>query len=235
MAIREVRMPDGTVVAIDESLQWAAFSSFEANRLAGLDITIFSYLVGQRLPQSGVPVTGTRQATITDTNWNVRKKTGHDEAYLWYACTFEIFGLENNEPYTNAPADIQATEPIMTGTNLRLLQRDALYSVAIGAGIEKPSFQAPFSYYRQGIGAMASGTTDAMTIAQGAATRLELNYGTAGWVSPRNQRSWNLPVFVQPDRVVSAKMEAPIGVVEGLDQDYLIRWYHDGIKTRPIA
>ncbi len=104
MAIKEIRLPDSTVVVIDEWLQWPAFSTFEAAKDAALDVRIFSYVVGGRIPQSGTEAGGRRDANITDTNWVARSRVNHDEAYIWYSVTYEHFALENSEPYANAPA-----------------------------------------------------------------------------------------------------------------------------------
>jgi hypothetical protein len=235
MAIKQVRLPDGTVVEFDEWLQWPAFSTFEASSDASLDIRLFSYVVGGRLPQAGAVVTGPRDATITDTNWVARSRVNHDEAYIWYSMTYEHFALENTTPFDNDPPDLQATRPILRGTNLRTLQKDVLLELFVGAGISKPQASAPLSYYGQGIGAVAYGSGDSLLIAQGGATQLELNYGTAGCISPRNQRTWMLPIYVQPDRVAFCKATSPGGVMAGLNQDYSLRVYLDGLKRRPIA
>jgi hypothetical protein len=236
MAIKEIRLPDSTVISIDESLHWPAFSTFEANKLAAVDLLLLSYVVGQRIPATTpLPVTGARQATITDTNWNARSRVNHDEAYLWYAMTWEIFSLENNQAFANEPFDLAATGPIMRGVNVHCLQRDMMLDLLVGAGIDKPQATAPLEYYGQGIGACAYGSGDALVISQGAATALELDYGTGGPVSPKNQRVWSLPIFVEPDRVTKVHVHTPVGPVVGLDQDYMFRVYLDGIKTRPIG
>lgn len=232
---KQIRLPDGSIIEIDEWLTWPAFSAFEASKLASLDVRLFSYVVGNRLPQAGAVVTGPRSATITDTNWQSGSRVNHDEAYIWYSMTYEHFALENNEPFENAPPDLQATSPIFRSTNLRLLQRDALLQLFVGADIAKPQAIAPLSYYGQGIGASAYGSGDSLLISQGAATALELEYGTGGVVSPRNQRQWALPIYVHSDRVCYVTMETPGGQVDGLDQDYLFRVTLDGLKRRPVV
>lgn len=234
-AIKQIKLPDGTIIAIDEWLHWPAFSTFEANAAVALDVRIFSYTVGNRVPQSGIPVTGARDASITDTNWTAKSRVNHDEAYIIYALTHEEFALEDNANFPNAPPDLQATAPIFRGTNLRLLHQHALVELFVGAGIDKPMVRAPYEYFGQGIGAPAYGSGDALLIAQGAATALELNYGTSGHVSVANQRVWQLPVYVGNDRVLHMDFSSPIGPIPGLDQDYRARWYMDGLKQRPIA
>lgn len=235
MAIKQIRLPDSTVVEIDEWLTWPAFSTFEASSAAALDVRLFSYVVGNRIPQNGAVPGGARDATITDTNWESRSRVNHDEAYIFYSMTYEHFALENNQPFVNDPPDLQATQPIFRSTNLRILQRDAMLELFVGAGIDKPQASAPLSYYGQGIGASAYGSGDSLLIAQGGATALELEYGTAGAVSPRNQRSWALPIYVHSDRVCFVTMTSPSGPMEGLDQDYSLRITLDGLKRRPVA
>jgi hypothetical protein len=235
MAIKQIRLPDSTVIEIDEWLTWPAFSSFEANSASAIKVRLFSYVVGQRLPAAGIPVTGRRDATITDTNWLAKSRVNHDEAYIFYSQTYEFFALENSAPYANAPPDLQATSPVFKSTNLALLQRDMMVEMRVGADIEKPQASCPLSYLGQGVGASAAGSGDALLISQGAAVALELQYATGGCVSPRNQRQWQLPIYVHSDRVFHVDISTPAGPVPGLDQDFLMRVYVDGMKRRPIG
>jgi len=234
-AIKQILLPNGERIVIDEWLHWPAFSTFEAQATVALDIRIFSYTVGNRLPQSGAPATGARDATITDTNWVAKSRVNHDEAYIIYALTYELFALEATPPFANQPFDLAATAPMMTATNQRRLQMQALVELYLGAGIDKPMARAPWEYYGQGIGAPAYGSGDALLISQGAATSLQLNYGTGGKVAPHNQRSWALPVYAGSDRVLHLDFNSPVGPIPGLDQDYMSRWYLDGLKQRPVA
>ena len=78
MAITQIRLPDSTTVTIDEWLQWPAFSTFEASKTSALNVRIFSYVVGGRVPASGSVAGGPRQANITDTNWIARSRVNHD-------------------------------------------------------------------------------------------------------------------------------------------------------------
>lgn len=235
MAIKSIRLPDQTVVEIDEWLQWPAYSTFEAASDVALNNRLFGYVLGQRVPQSGTVATGRREATVTDTNWQARSRVNNDEAFIFYSMTYEVFSLENNEPYENDPPNLQATTPIFTGTNLRLLQQFVKLQMVVGADIEKPQANAPLAYYGQGLGAPAYGSGDALTIAQGAATSLQLNYGTGGCISPRNQRMWALPIYVHSDRVFRVEVNTPRGPIALLDQDYRMRVTCDGLKRRPIA
>lgn len=236
MAIKSIRLPDQTVVEIDEWLQWPAYSTFEASQNAALNIRLFGYVLGQRVPQSGAVAGGRRDATATDTNWQARSRVNNDEAFIFYSMTYEHFSLENSENYVNPPTDIQATTPIFTGTNLRVLQQFVRLKMIVGADIEKPQANAPLSYYGQGLGAPAYGSGDSLVIAQGGgATALQLNYGTGGSVSPRNQRQWALPIYIHSDRVFRVELDSPRGPMDLLDQDYRLRVTCDGLKRRPVA
>ncbi|MHC4717523.1 MAG: hypothetical protein ACYS5V_11170, partial [Planctomycetota bacterium] len=112
----------------------------------------------------------------------------------------------------------------------------------IGANINKPMASAPLAYYGQGIGAVAFGSGDAMAIADGPSLALNLDYGTAGSISPENQRRWQLPVYIHSDRVMYARLRTPggagvagTGSMRDIDQDYQLKVYLDGLKRRPVA
>lgn len=236
MALQTIKLQDGTEITIGEWSSWPAYSAFEGSKNAGVDQRLFSYLVGERIPQTTPPpVTGPRSASPADTNWKARGRVNQDESYVWFSLTYELFALENNEPYENAPHDLEATSPILTGTNHRILQRDMLIQLVVGAGIEKPQIEGPLESFGEGPGAPAFGSGDALLINQGGATQLELNYGTGGKPSPRNQYGWVMPVYVPSDRVVKLNINTPGGPMVGLDQDYLMRLLVDGIKRRPVA
>jgi hypothetical protein len=237
MAIQTIKLQDGTEITIGEWSSWPAFSTYEGSKLAGVDMRLFSYLVGERVPQTTPrPLsTAPHSATPADTNWKARGRVNQDESYVWFSFTYELFALENNEPFDNAPPDLEATSPIFTGTNHRILQRDLLIRLIVGAGIDKPQVEGPLESFGQGLGAPAFGGGDALLINQGAATQLEMNYGTGGMPTPRNQYVWVMPVYVPSDRVVKLNVLTPNGPMEGLDQDYKIRLWVDGIKRRAVA
>ena len=238
MAINQLRLPNGGVFKIEEWLHWPLFSTVEGAAGAPVDLRAFSYIIGQRVPQAGAISTGPRQATIADTNQVVRSKINHDEAFILFSLTYEHWALEgsNNQDsiFTAPPLDDAAVAPILRGTNLRLMQRDMIVSLLVGAGITKPAARSPMSFIGQGIGAVAWGSGDALTIANGGATSLNLNYGTGGPIGPSNQRRFVMPVMISPDRTMALTLKTPAGALL-VDQDWRLKWYLDGLKRRPVA
>lgn len=244
MAIKQVKMPNGQTIVIDEWLQWPIYSTMEIARNATVDLRAFSYVVGDRVPQTAPAPTGAgvanRIANESDTNQVAKKRMNHDEAFVAFGLTYEHFALLNAVVYANAPADLPATRPVLTGTDLRKLQMDCILDLVVGAGMDKPQVSAPFAYYGQAIGSPAFCSGDAVAVAVGASIAMNFNYGTAGAISPRNQRRWQLPVYIHSDRVFSARLRSfngPPGTSAGrvLDQDVQIKLYLDGIRRRPVA
>jgi len=239
MAIDTFKLPNGQVFRIEEWLHWPLFSTVEGAAGAAIDLSAFSYVVGAQVPQAGVISTGRRNATPADTNQIVRNKLNHDEAAIIFSMTYEHFAIEgsNNQDsvFTNPPLDDAAVAPILRGTNLALMQRDLLIELLVGSNITKPMFQAPLAYVGQGIGAYATGSGDALTIANGGATSLNLNYGTGGQLGPKtNQRRLNMPIVISSDRTIKVRLRAPAGNLL-CDQDWRMRIYLDGLKKRPVA
>lgn len=245
MAIQTIKLPDGRTVEINEWLHWPIFSTVEgqgginagADPLglgngAAIDLRLFSYVVGQQIPQAGAPAAGRRTSTESDTNQVARNRVNQDEAMLIFSMTYEIFAMDDDTDIPGLPNNIQSVEPAMSGSNLRRLQRDCMYELFVGSGIGKPQARAPLAYYGQGVGAPAWGSGDALAL--GAQT-LNLNYGTAGCPTPGNQRRWQLPVYIHSDRKMNARLYSPGGQIVGLSQDYRFRGYLDGLKRRPVA
>lgn len=224
MAIKTIKLPDGRTIEIDEWLHWPQFSTIEAASTVGLDLRAFTYVVGQRVPNQGLT---NRNATETDTNQVARARMNHDEAFIVFSWTYEPWGLEDTSG--GSPANLLAESPMLLPTNLRRLQRDVIVELFIGAGITKPMARCPLSYIGQGVGPRANTTGAA------AAANVNVGHGTGGVVKPQNQRRWNLPVYIESDRVMSLHAWSPIGAITGLSQNYRIRWYLDGLKRRPIA
>lgn len=242
MAIKKVRIPAEVGPGefnLEEWVHWPLYSAVEAQAGVAVDLRAFSYVVGQNVPQAGAISTGARASTRSDTNQVARKRMNHDEAFLCFCLTYEHWALEGSDNqdsfFNNPPLDNAAVAPILRGTNLRIMQQDLVLQLFVGANVSKPMASAPFSYYGQGIGAVAFGSGDALAIANGAATALNLNYGTGGAVSPENQRRWNLPVEIAPDRVMEVRLRSPNGALLGVDQDWRMKLYMDGLKRRPVA
>lgn len=237
MAIEKIRLNDGTEINIDEWLQWPLFSTGLGEATGGNgvggELRLFEYIVGDNLPLLGNPVGSPLQAGVTDTNQVVRGKINHDEGFICFNMTYEVFALENSPAF--GVTNEAAAEPIFSGTNLRRMQRDCMLELFVGAGISKPQVSAPLEYYGQGVGAVAFGSGDGLTIANGAVTNLALDYGTGGPICPQNQRRWHLPIKIDADRDIYASLRTPEGTIRGLTQDWRLRVYLDGLKRRPVA
>lgn len=248
MAIEKIRLADGTEINVEEWLHWPLFSTgigqgdIGGNALgAGGQIRIFTYIVGDKIPTLGV-VTPTPVAGIADTNQVVRGKINHDEGFIAFDMTYEPFAL-SRDPSFGEPGstDITAVDPILSGTNLRRLQKDVLMELFVGAGITKPMASAPLAYYSQSCGAAAFSSGDGLlvSIAQGGGapniSNLALDYGTGGPVTPNNQRRWNLPIKIDADRDTYVGLRTPGGQIVGLDQSWRLRVYMDGLKRRAVA
>jgi hypothetical protein len=243
-AIRSVRIGDQEF-ALDEWSHWPLYTTVEAARsttAAPVSVSLrgFSYIVGQTVPKAGnLPQ---RTATVADTNQATRARINRDEAYICFAMTYEVFALEtfdgsgngtNDSDYTVAPLDQETAQPMLTGTNLRMMQMQLMLELFLGANITKPMAQAPLSWYGQSAGTWVSGSGDAVAISNGAAAAINLNYGTAGMLSADNQRRWILPVEINSDTPMYSKLSSPLGVLD-VDQDWRMRQYLDGLKRRPV-
>lgn len=228
MALKSIRLPDGRDITIDEWLHWPLFSTIEFGPGISINLTAFSYVQGQRVPRQGTLPTAQRTATASDTNQVAKTRMNHDEAFLAYAITYEMWGL------TDAYADVgetvlQAPAPAMLAQNLRRLQRDLVIELKIGAGVDKPQFRAPFSWIDQGPGAPAYGSGDQPTAG------VAVGYGTAGAISPASQRQWKLPIYIASDRVMKLTTKSAFGAITDQSQAVRLRWYLDGLKRRPVA
>lgn len=230
MAIKKVHLPDGSEVIIDEWLHWPQFSVIEFGAAVALNLRAFTYVQGQNVPQQGVIPGGARTATESDTNQVSRTRMNHDEAYLAYSLTYEHFALSDATIPDQSPAGILvAPAPVLSADNLRRLQRDVVVELIIGAGILKPQFRAPFAWIGQSAGSPAWTSGDAPAAA------VAFSYGTAGEMTAKNQRRWNLPIFIQSDRVMFLQVRSEQGAITDLDQAVRLRWYLDGLKRRPVA
>ena len=225
MAIKNIRLPDGTDIVIDEWLHYALYSTIEFAQTAQVNLRAFTYVQGQKVPQKGLTP---RNATIADTNQVAKTRMNHDEAYLMYSMTYEPFAL-SNAAHGTAPVVTNAPAPVVLSQNLRRLQRDLVISLVVGANIHKPQLRNPFSWLGQSVGSPAFTSGDAI------AANTNLSYGTGGSISASNQRRLNLPVYIASDRVFYAEIRSFPGVIDGLSQDISLRLYLDGLKRRPVA
>jgi hypothetical protein len=257
MAIKTIKLPTGEEIAVDEWLHWPIYSTLigqgnatingTPNMGVNINLFAFSYVVSDRIPVAGQPVNVDNPgqpfyARTSDTNQVVRGKINHDEAIVIFSVTHELFALNHDAPFGDPQApNVMATAPMFTGTNLRRMQMDCMMAMYVGSNINKPQIQAPFTYYSQGMGAVGYGSGDALAVnfvpdGGGAnVTELAYNGGTAGYISPRNQRRYQLPVYVHSDRTIKVKLWTPRGPIVGLDQSWRMRIWLDGLKRRPIG
>lgn len=227
-AFKKIRLPDGSDIIIDEWLHEPLYSTVEWAAGSIVNLRAFTYIQGQRVPSQGLAA---RTATESDTNITTRTRFNHDQAFLTYSLTWELFAL--SDAFADDPANtiLQSPAPIVSGTNLRRLQRELVVEVLLGANIDKPQARAPFSWYGQGVGAAATSSGDS-----GGVATLAFSYGTGGRVSPKTQRSWKLPIFIHADRVLTTRIRSyrPTGD-SPFTQDMSARFYLDGLKRRPIG
>ena len=229
-AFKKIRLPDGSDIIIDEWLHEPLYSTIEFAAGSIVNLRAFTYLQGQRVPSQGIAA---RTATESDTNITTRTRFNHDQAFLIYSLTWEMFALTSAELDAGPPQIIAAPAPVVFGTNLRRLQRELVVELLLGAGIDKPQARAPFSWYGQGVGAVAWSPGD--NGANVGPPAVQFNYGTGGKISPRSQRSYKLPIFVHSDRVLTARIRSfrPTGE-SAFTQDMRLRLYI-GLKRRPVG
>ncbi len=246
MAIEKIRLADGTEINVEEWLRWPLFSSGlgqgNVNGVApfvgaGGQLRLFEYVVGDNLPSLGTPAGAPFQAGVTDTNQVVRGKINHDEGFICFNLTYEPFALDRDPAYGDQVDDtISAPQPMLSGTNLRRLQTQMLLEMTVGAGITKPRVSAPLEYYGQHIGPTVATSGDALTqVGPAPVNNIALDFGTGGPVSPHNTRRWHLPVKIDANRDMFVALRSPEGEIIGMDQDWRIRVYMDGLKRRPVA
>lgn len=228
MAIKQIRLPDGSEVVIDEWLHYQQFSTIEFAAGVAVNLRAFTYVQGQQIPTQGAVPGGPRTATEADTNQVAKTRMNHDEAYLCYAITYEHFAL-TDAVIEGDPAVMLAPAPVLLSQNLRRLQRDLVLSLVVGANIKKPQARFPFSRVGQSIGAPAFTSTQAL------AANTNFSYGTGGRMTASNQRRFQLPVYIASDRVFYLEIRSFPGAIADLSQAVRMRFFLDGLKRRPVA
>jgi len=225
MAIKDIRLPDGSQLVLDEWVHYPLFSTVEFAAGSKPKLRAFTYVAGSNVPSQGVVP---RVADDADTNQTVRTRTNQDEAFVVYAVTPEFFGLSDaSATITNqaGAAPIAAVAPMVSRHNLLAMQRSLLVELFVGANINKPQLRVPLSQLSQSIGPVVHGTADGAGV---------LDVGTAGRVSSTNQWRLELPIYIEADRVFYAQVSAPEALAD-LNQNIRLRLYLDGMKRRPVA
>jgi len=224
MAIRNLRLNNGETIELDEWLSWPLFSTVEFAKASRVKLPSFSYTVGQPVPRAGL---AKRLADPSDTNMVIAKKINHDEAFVAFSITYEAFGL-SDDLIAAGPAAL-ALAPLISANTLKRMQAFMTLSFKVGTRQSKPQAAAPLAWFAQGAGPVIAASSGAVGV------NANLSVGTAGRPSPRNQRRFPMPIFVQSDRKISVDVETPRGPIPRLGQDVRLRLYLDGIKRRPVA
>lgn len=220
----------GVEIDSEEYLHWPLFSTGEWSTADPLRLDLFNYVPGGTV--SATPTLAQRAATYRDTNMVRANRMNQDESMIVYAITYEVFALTGETSGSPAVAN-NIPEPILSGDNLRRIQREVIVSLIVGAGIKSPQVGAPWSWYEQSIGAetyFGSGST--------------FQYGTGGEISADNQRQLGLPVFIggtgemaKPGNAMkfAFKLRTPGGAnaLNDATQNLFTRWYLDGLYQRP--
>jgi hypothetical protein len=232
MAIREIRLPDGTELKLDEWVHYPLFSTIEFALRTKLNLKAFSYTVGQTVPSQGLPK---RQADEADTNQVVRGRTNHDEAMVVYSMTYEMFGLTDASanPTLDAVAPLAASAPQVSRHNLLALQRSMLVELFVGANINKPQLRVPFSRLSQSLGPVIHGTTLGVN-GQAGFVLGGTDLATGGRLTANNQWRLEIPIYIEADRVFNVRFSTPEALAD-MNQSLRLRCVLDGMKRRPVA
>lgn len=222
MAIKEIVLPDGTKLVIDEWLHWPTYSVMEFAAASKVDLRAFTYVQGNQVASQGLT---RRTATEADTNQVVKSQMNYDEAILVYALTYEHFALTS---VTASTTIAMSPIPVLSAINLRRLQRDLMVDLFVGARQNKPQYRSPFSFVAQGLGAPA------WTPGDRPVANMAFQYGTGGYMTPENERRLALPIYIQSKQPFNLRVYSPAAITD-LDQAVRLRWYLDGLKRRPVG
>lgn len=226
-SLNSIRLPDGSQLNLAEWLHWPLYSTVEAASGDSIRLDAFSYVEGQIVPHT--QTLAARQSTRSDTNMVRPRKMNQDEALVVFAITYEIFGL-TTMTQDESPGIPIAFEPLVGSQALRELQLFTQVELNVGANIKKPQVGVPFAYIGQGIGQYmaVSGDFD------------DIDVGTGGHPTPKNQRQLNLPVYIggfgesaRPGNSMAFFLRwRSVGPVTAA-QNVRVRWWLDGLRKRP--
>lgn len=229
-SLNKVRLADGREFSISEVYHQPRYSTVEQAAADAVNLFAFNYTPGQRVSHS--QTLASRVATERDTNMTKKKAMNQDESLIVRAITFEVFGLDSE---VDGSGNVIAAAPMLSGTDLRRLQTQAVFELYVGAGIKKPMYQVPFAWVSQSMGIESAASPAGAT-----ATRLE--YGTAGEMSAANQEMLALPIYIggfgehaRPGNSMffQAKFFSPTGAIVGLRQNVRLLFVLDGLAKRP--
>jgi hypothetical protein len=226
MAIRDLRLYDGSTIQLDEWLHYPQYSVMEFAAGVKLNLRAFQYVSGNPVSSQGL---APRNSTDNDTNWLTKARTNYDEAFVVYGVTYEAFGLTaapEQAADIGSPADI----PMVSRHNLLVLERDVVVELYVGANQSKPQLRQPFSGIPQSVGVVVHGTSYAEVVDSASA----YDVGTGGRVSANNQWMLNLPIYIESDRNLYLQCKTYNTMID-LNQAIRLRWWLDGMKRRPVA
>lgn len=224
-SLNQVRLTDGTVVEISEWLHWPLYSTADFGSADAVNVTLFSYVVGQPVAKTNTPAQ--REANGRDTNMVRKGKMNQDEAFIVMSLFWEPYALSSD---TSEPT--QAPAPLMSAANLRRLQTALTYELVIGAGTKKADIELTHSMIPQSVGPRYSIAGDS------AGTYV----GTASECDPGAQYVLNLPVPIGGtgeralpgnSRTFKLRVRSYNGAVSGLTQNFSGRFWLDGLRQRP--
>lgn len=229
-SFNKFRFIDGTEVVLSEWLHQPRFSTCEFAATDSVNLRLFNYTPGQ--PVSSSAAIAQRTATDVDTNQVKRKAMNQDEALIVMAITYEAFGLDNE---TDNSGDMVSPRPMLSGTDLRRLQYQGIFSLKVG-GLKKPQYEIPFVWLCQSIGTK-------VFMSDAGVTSVHLDYGTAGDLNADNQERLELPIYIggfgqtaRPGNSMPFEgrfYNADNGAFSGLRQNVRLRLYLDGLAKRP--
>lgn len=229
-SMNRVRLANGIEVTLSEWYDQPRYSTCEFGATDSVNLRLFNYTPGQ--PVSHTASIAQRNATEVDTNMVKRKAMNQDEALIVFAITYETFSLDAE---TDNSGDALAPLPTLSGTDLRRLQYQAIFSLKVG-GLKKPQYEIPFVWLCQSIGTKA-------WMSDAGVTSTHLDYGTAGDLTAENQELLELPIYIggfghnaRPGNSMPFEgrfYNADNGAFTDLRQGVRLRLYLVGLSKRP--
>lgn len=229
-SFNKVRLSNGLEVALSEWYDQPRFSTCEFGATDPVNLRLFNYTPGQPVSHSASIVQ--RTATEADTNQVKRKAMNQDEALIVFSITYETFGLS---AASDNSGDVVAPVPALSGTDLRRLQYQAIFSLKVG-GLKKPQYEIPFVWLCQSIGTRAFASDAGVTTTH-------IDYGTAGDLTAENQELFELPIYIggfgktaRPGNSMPFEgrfYNADNGAFTDLRQNVRLRLYLVGLSKRP--
>lgn len=241
--ITQFRLPDGTVVTLEDWVDRPVFSVVEL--LTGFndgEIDFFTYNQGEDVPASG-NATVRRTGTEADTNISVAGGNVSTEELLVYALKPEMFALQTA---AQTPTDLTTAaitvpgQPMMRISVLKQMHMTLMLRLKIS---QKAYAEAGFGYFPTGFDANGQGVVQGATLSD--ANRQ--TYASQGWPSQDAVRSFAVPYHIGGTEKYRAELRNyPGDTITFVDENAAtnagtlrlvvrIRLYLDGMRKRPTA